>query len=137
MPFFVIFSLSPVDAIVRDTDFHLLDQGKVGYLYHLQILFFNLQDSSPSDNISPSSYTLWLDLRQYINNGHAGDNNGSFGRVTKITASYDSNNNPPSSNNNNSTTMEYFIAVNDGISSATSTGQAQYDYYYSDTAVSN
>ena len=41
--FFAIFFLSPVGC---DTDFHLIDQGKVGYLYHLQILLiFNLQDS--------------------------------------------------------------------------------------------
>ena len=41
--FFVIFFVSPVG---RDTDFHLIDQGKVGYLYHLQILLYNLQDDN-------------------------------------------------------------------------------------------
>ena len=32
--------------------FHLIDQGKVSYLYHLQKLLFNLQDALPSDNVS-------------------------------------------------------------------------------------
>eukprot|EP00751_Fragilariopsis_kerguelensis_P043859 CAMPEP_0170992798 /NCGR_PEP_ID=MMETSP0736-20130129/9953_1 /TAXON_ID=186038 /ORGANISM="Fragilariopsis kerguelensis, Strain L26-C5" /LENGTH=596 /DNA_ID=CAMNT_0011418315 /DNA_START=608 /DNA_END=2395 /DNA_ORIENTATION=- len=107
--------LSP--AVDSTTTFHLIDQGKVGYLYHLQILlFFNLQDASLRNNVS-SLYTLWLDLHQHNNNGRAGDNNGSIGRV--ITA------------------MEYLVAVHGGISSDTSTGQAPYDYYYGDTAVSS
>ena len=59
--FFVIFFLSSVGAVDRDTDFHLIDQGKVGYLYHLQILLFNLQDassSSLSSNNTSASSTL-------------------------------------------------------------------------------
>ena len=45
--------LSPVSAFDRDTDFHLIDQGKVGYLYHLQILlFFNLQDDNNVNGVN-------------------------------------------------------------------------------------
>ena len=40
--FFVVFFLSPVGAVGCETDFHLIDQGKVGYLYHLQITHFPL-----------------------------------------------------------------------------------------------
>ena len=64
--FFVIIFLSPIGAVGRDTDFHLIDQGKVGYLYHLQILlFFILQDASPSENVLSSSSTLLLNLIRY------------------------------------------------------------------------
>ena len=70
--FVVIFFISPVGAVDRDFDFHLIDQGKVGYLYHLQILLFNLQDSSLSNNVSSSSYSLWLNL--YLNNNNDADN---------------------------------------------------------------
>ena len=59
------FFLSPV--VDSDNDFHLLDQGSMDYLYHLQILFFNLEDASPSDNVSSSSMLL-LTLRCYNNN---------------------------------------------------------------------
>ena len=44
---------SPVSVISHDTDFYLIDQGKVGYLYHLQILlFFNLQDNNNVNGVN-------------------------------------------------------------------------------------
>ena len=70
--FVVIFFISPVGAVDRDSDFHLIDQGKVGYLYHLQILLFDLQDSSLSTNVSSSSYSLWLNL--HLNSNNDADN---------------------------------------------------------------
>ena len=68
--FFVIFFISLVGAVGCNTAFHLIDQGKVGYLYHRQILFFNLHDASPPNNVSSLLYILWLNLRQYNNNDH-------------------------------------------------------------------
>ena len=50
---FVIFFLYPVGAVDCDTDFHLIDQGKVGYLYRLQtLLFFNLQDDNNINGVN-------------------------------------------------------------------------------------
>jgi len=77
-------------------------------LYHLQILLFNLQDTSPLDNVS-SSYTLWLNLRQYNNNDHI-RNAIIVCAVTVITVSYKTNDNPPSFNNNNND-GDYFGGV--------------------------
>ena len=43
----------------------------MSYLYHLQILlFFNLQDTSPSDNVLLST-KLWLNLRCYNYNDNS------------------------------------------------------------------
>ena len=67
----MIFLLPPV--VGCDTGYHLLDQGKVGYLYHLQILLFNLQDALSSDNVSSSLSTLLL-MCQYNNNNNDRDN---------------------------------------------------------------
>ena len=72
----MIFFLSPVGAVGCDTDFHLIDQGKVGYLYHLQILLFNLQDASSSSSI------LWLGLQQYNNDGRTGTIDNCYGVIT-------------------------------------------------------
>ena len=79
--FLVIFFLSLVGAIGRDTDFRLLDQGIVGYLYHLQILLFNLQDSLSSKPASSPTTVL-------------------LSAITIMKALYESNNNPPSFDTN-------------------------------------
>ena len=65
--FFVNLFLSSV--VDFNTNFHLEDQGKVGYLYHLQILLFNLQDmlSLSSKNASSSLTLLVLLTTQYYN----------------------------------------------------------------------
>ena len=70
-------------VVDSNTDSHLIDQGKVGYLYHLQILLFNLQAASSSS--SSSLLTNTLILRQYNNNDLTGNNNGLFGRDQQDT----------------------------------------------------
>ena len=76
----MIFFLSAV-AVVPATDIHLLlDQGSVGYLYHLQILLFNLQDASPLDLLDSGgvSYLVLLQIR--LDNRHdTRDNNNNNG----------------------------------------------------------
>jgi len=65
----------------------------VGYLYHLQILLFNLQDALPSDNVSSSSSTLLLNLRCHNDNDNDNimdiilfhDNNNDGVNVTMTT----------------------------------------------------
>ena len=56
--FFVIFFFSPVDVVGGDTDFHLIDQRKVGYLYHLQMLLFNLQGDNNINGVNNETISV-------------------------------------------------------------------------------
>ena len=81
--FFVNSFLSSANAVVPAPDIHLLNQGSVSYLYHLQILLFNLEDAAPSDNVLLSSSALLLNLRNaydniLFHNNDDGNNNDSF-----------------------------------------------------------
>ena len=69
-PYTYFHFLSPVDAVNSDPDFHITDQGRVVYLYQLQLFWFNLQDalSLSSNNLSSSSTLLLLNMRHYKNN---------------------------------------------------------------------
>ena len=107
--------LSPVGAVGRATDFHLIDQGKVGYLYHLQILLFNLQDALTSVHLSSSLSTLLLILRQYNNNNDR-DNTVDGTTVESYAQTYHNvykctYDHSPGNNNNDEKTSTYVMAA--------------------------
>ena len=89
----MIFFLFPV--VDSTTVFHLIDQRKMGYLYHLQILLFNLQDSLSLLNNDNTMYLILLisfydqhNLLLLLRNNDTA--------VTTITANYGSNKNTSS-----------------------------------------
>jgi len=117
--------IGAIDAVGRDTDFHIIDQGKVGYLYHLQILlFYNLQDENNINGVNNVTIsdvvtmTAFHEMPSAFHNGIIATNNDAVSStaVTIMTTVFDGR-----------------TGNNDGISSAAIADKAQYDYYDGDT----